>query len=576
MTRHGKFSYLLFALLGLPAVGWAEEAVVLAVRPEGAVVDVGQTPDIQRGSRLGFVHLNGDRKETGQGWVLDVREGRALVGLTPGSAVKKGSRAILCPKPGEADPYQELRTMVDQLRNQAAKPGAQMRAEIQAMTNQVQLALEARDAALQQGACDMAEYDRQISALATDLQNLSARLQPVAMGSPPQEGSPPGTPSMETPPLQEPIAPGTPPMEASPQGGVDMISKMSEILQALGSKFGTGGGGESGGGAAPPASSGWTEPSSSSGATPGLDPGIPGGTSESATPPAPQQSATVQGKVRGEGGKAVAGAQVTAAEWNQTITTAPDGTYYLQGLGGQVTITAKASGYQEGSLVTNVAPGATTTRNILLKKEAKAQDPTKPPVKVIDPSKLQVKPTIPIPPQTKEEAQKDKPWWKGPAPVGQPSPEAKTPWWQVSKIQPTTPSTPSTPGEPQAVTPQKEIFKPGIGPMAKVTPGQIKLASVTGKVLNEKGQPVPGAKVAVGGAGSVLTNSQGKFTVQNLKPGKHEVVATAPGYKAETRKVTLEPGEDETVEFTLKKMAASPEKPLYKPMSPLPGKIPGQ
>jgi hypothetical protein len=477
MIRHRKFLYLFFALLALPAVSWAEEGVVLAIRPEGAVVDIGQMPEVQQGSKLGFIHLNGDRKETGQGWVLDVKEGRALVGLTPGGAVKKGDRAILCPKPGE-DPYQELRTMVDQLRNQAAQPGAQMTSEIQAMTNQVQSALGARDAAIQRGSCDTAEYDRQISALATDLQNLSARLQPVAMGPSLQEGAPPGTPSIETPPLQEPLPPGTSPMEGSPQGGIDVVSKLSELLQALGGKFGTGGGGESGGGAAPP-SVGWSEPSPSSGAAPPSpepDPGVPGGAGE----------------------------------------------------------------------------------------EAKAQDPTKPPIKVIDPSKIKLKP-IPLP--TKEEAKKDKP---------QPSPEAKVPWWQAPKIQPAQPSTPVTPAGPQAVTPQKEIFKPGIGPIAKVTPGQIKLASVTGKVLNEQGKPVPGAKVAVGGAGSVLTNSQGKFTVQNLKPGKHQVTATAPGYKAETRKITLEPGEVESVEFTLKKMAASPEKPLHKPMSPVPWNIPKQ
>ena len=559
MIRHRKFSYLLFALLALPAVSWAEEGVVLAIRPEGAVVDVGQMPEVQQGSKLGFIHLNGDRKETGQGWVLDVREGRALVGLTPGSTVKEGDLVILCPTPGQADPYTELRTMVDQLRNQAAQPNAPVKTELQAMTNQIQLAIEARDAAIQQGACDTAEYDTQISSLGADLQNLAAGLQPVAVEPTPQEPTAPGEAPTETPTLS--------PEKGPPEGVVDAISKIFEIVskiaelrQTIGSQFGPGEAPEtpSQEPAAPEAPPTETPPPATE-----TEPGAPGEgevvTPLPPAPPSPQEFAVVQGKVKGEGGKPVGGAEVTAAEWNQTITTAPDGTYYLQGPGGQVTIMAKASGYKEGSLVTNVAPGATTIRNVFLQKEAKAQDPTKPPIKVIDPSKLPVKPTIPIPPQAKEETQKDKPWW------------------QVPKIQPAQPSTPTTPAGPQATTPPKyEVLKPGIGPIAKVTPGQIKLASVTGKVLNEKGQPVPGAKVAVGGAGSVLTNSQGKFTVKNLKPGKHQVTATAPGYKAETRKIALEPGEVESVEFTLKKMAASPKKRLYKPMSPLPGITPKQ
>src|SRR3989338_4177723 len=73
MLGSRRFSGLLFVIFcGLPPVSWAQEGVVLDARQEGIVVDVGQMPNVQQGAKLGFVRLEGVRKEIGQGTVLDV------------------------------------------------------------------------------------------------------------------------------------------------------------------------------------------------------------------------------------------------------------------------------------------------------------------------------------------------------------------------------------------------------------------------------------------------------------------------------------------------------------------------
>src|SRR5689334_24511954 len=72
--------------------------------------------------------------------------------------------------------------------------------------------------------------------------------------------------------------------------------------------------------------------------------------------------------------------------------------------------------------------------------------------------------------------------------------------------------------------------------------------AITGKVVNENGQPLPGAVVqihAVGGNGSgqstTATNREGEFRVTGLDRASYVVSATMPAYTPQTRDPSLPP-----------------------------------
>jgi hypothetical protein len=160
--------------------------VVLALRSEGAVVDFSDMPGIPVGAKLGFVRQEPERKEIAQGQVVDVREEKGLVSIRAGGGVRKGDLVVPCPRPGatEAGPYQELKARAEELQTKAAESQDGEVGQLRKVTDQILAGLAARDAALQQGACDLYPYDTYIAAQAMDLQSLSTSLAPGPAGAP--------------------------------------------------------------------------------------------------------------------------------------------------------------------------------------------------------------------------------------------------------------------------------------------------------------------------------------------------------------------------------------------------------
>ena len=122
-----------------------------------------------------------------------------------------------CPQLSQPDPYQDLRGALAQLRSQGG--GAPNQGQVQPLVAQVQSTLDARDAALRQGACDTSQYDQQIGTMIATLQNA---LNAPAQGAPPpppgyQAGAsqpPPGYPQPGSPPPP----PGYPQQAGAPPG----------------------------------------------------------------------------------------------------------------------------------------------------------------------------------------------------------------------------------------------------------------------------------------------------------------------------------------------------------------------
>src|SRR6185295_15425736 len=56
---------------------------------------------------------------------------------------------------------------------------------------------------------------------------------------------------------------------------------------------------------------------------------------------------------------------------------------------------------------------------------------------------------------------------------------------------------------------------------------------VSGKITNEKGEPLAGATVIIQGQNkSVTTNNEGEFRIANTKPGKYTLTVSYVGYQA--------------------------------------------
>jgi len=213
-------------VLSLAEQSAGQEGVVLAVRPEGVVVDLGTIDLVQRGTRLGFVHDDGERHETGQGVVADVREGKALVRLSPQGVAGENDVVVLCPSPGQDDRFAQLRAALTEPRGPAASP----------VLAQLQSALGKRDAAIRQGACYTGDLDREIATLADQLDTGASRAGSsdedarTARPSPPidrpaPDSTTPGPPAAGTPPQ---AAGGTPADTATVL--VDAIAKLADSL----------------------------------------------------------------------------------------------------------------------------------------------------------------------------------------------------------------------------------------------------------------------------------------------------------------------------------------------------------
>ena len=75
---------------------------------------------------------------------------------------------------------------------------------------------------------------------------------------------------------------------------------------------------------------------------------------------------------------------------------------------------------------------------------------------------------------------------------------------------------------------------------------------VHGRVVDAQGSPVAGASVDVsreagraeGRDGAVMTDAEGRFTIEGLGPGATVVIATKGDATDRTEKLSLEPGDD--------------------------------
>jgi len=76
--------------------------------------------------------------------------------------------------------------------------------------------------------------------------------------------------------------------------------------------------------------------------------------------------------------------------------------------------------------------------------------------------------------------------------------------------------------------------------------------TLTGRVVDQSGRPVPGAKVAIGDT-AAEADGLCVFKLENVKPGHHEVTATARGFRGETRTIALQQSPIAPITFTLRR-----------------------
>src|SRR5262245_55959250 len=228
-------------LLALPLLvlasagpGFGQSGNVLGVVPEGVVVDAGSLPDLRPGGRIGFRRPDGSAAQVGEGWVLDLREGRALLGLKPGGSVQAGDMAVPCASLSESSAQGDLRASIQGLKTQLASSGGGS-PEVQATMGQIESALDAREAAVRAGACDVSQQDQQIATLSLQLQQMLTSAQPSAAGPPPP-------PSVAT--TQEPVAgsPSPSPGVPAPAGqdsptlatALQLVQQLAQMAQSMG------------------------------------------------------------------------------------------------------------------------------------------------------------------------------------------------------------------------------------------------------------------------------------------------------------------------------------------------------
>lgn len=89
------------------------------------------------------------------------------------------------------------------------------------------------------------------------------------------------------------------------------------------------------------------------------------------------------------------------------------------------------------------------------------------------------------------------------------------------------------------------------------TRAQVVGATVSGTITDQRGAPIPNAKVSAknldtGVTTSTTTNTDGAFSIANLNPTEYEVSASAVGFSKSLTKVTLTVGAKQEVNFSLK------------------------
>ncbi len=576
--------------LSLLSQAFGQAASVLGVVPEGVVVDGTTLPDLQPGAKLGFRRADGSGAQVGEGSVLDVRDGRALVQLQPGGTVQAGDVAVPCASLTGPGSQADLRVSLQGLKTQLMSAGGGA-AEVQAAIGQLESTLDAREAAIRAGSCDVSAQDQQISALSQQLQQLLVASAPVATDATPVSSAaslPPSSADVTAPPPSSaevsplPLAPGGLPggapgqdaAGASPQSegletALQFVQKIFKMAQSMGLM-----GGNKGSGGQESFSSG--SPAADVPAQAGMVPPLDQGTVQGAQPfvpsAPPQPSAPVE-------------STPPSAPAPPVVTTPPS----------------------------TPSPPVVATPPSTPPPPVVATPPSTPPPPVVSTPPSAPPPTTATPPQSPTpriviDAPRlrlpgsDRP---GDKPVaGKPSetpgtgdsgksperPAGRTPvpgqWWTITPpkqppvVAGTTPGMPSSslprvtvPGSgikpsenppaagtskpPQAGTSPPLLTLPpgtaghlGAGSIARSTPPPQRLAVVRGVVRADNGAPVSGAVIAVGGK-QVSTNARGQFVMSDVPLGRHFLVASARGFQPGKLALEISSGEIETVTVTL-------------------------
>jgi N-acetylmuramoyl-L-alanine amidase len=93
-----------------------------------------------------------------------------------------------------------------------------------------------------------------------------------------------------------------------------------------------------------------------------------------------------------------------------------------------------------------------------------------------------------------------------------------------------------------------------LAPYVPSGPPQDQDGDITGRVVDSDG-PIVGARVAISGGVSVLTDGNGGFTLADLPVGPHTLTASADGYKNAVHEVTVAAGVREDIEIVLSRAA---------------------
>lgn len=495
----------LLVLAASPALGQSGE--VVGVVPEGAVIDAVTFPDLAPGARIGFRRPDGSTAQVGEGSVLEVREGRALITLKPGGTVQAGDLAVPCADPGSQD---GLRASVQSLKTQLGPTGGGS-PELQATLVQLDAILDAREAAIRDGACDVTLHDQQIADLSLQLQQMLA----AAAGAASPGGVPPPPPPAAIPgaePGQAPAvgsAPAPPPIGQTGSGTENIVIALQVTQQLLQMAQ----------------TAGLIRQPRQSGQQPGV-----GGPSLDFAPPAPSQALAPNDPGSGSG----------LVMPPVAVEPPPQQPAPTVGTPSEPAPPPSSSGTAGANPPSQTGPAPET----------------KPPRgRSTIPDKSS--PVVAQPPARTSPSGSPPPWWAV-TPPRQPGQVAGTPPGTASKPQAgvTTPGGATTPGKGTSPESPSTTIVPGRVPTGSTTtpgnltatvppPGQ-RTATVRGTVRADNGAPIAGALVSAGGK-QARTNAQGSFLLSGVPLGRQTILVTAGGFSESKLAVDLTSGEVEVI-----------------------------
>jgi hypothetical protein len=600
----------LLLLLAAPRPGRGQTANVLAVLPEGVVLPAAPFAELRPGSRFGFRRADGSSELVGEGWVLDVREGRALVALRPGGVVQPGDVAVLCATLSGSGPDAEFRASLQAIKTQLDAAGGGT-PEVQATIAELDAALAARATAIRDGGCDVAAHDQQIAELSLQLQRTLAAAQASPAAPPSGESSAAGeaetaqgAPATTTETVSEASAgPTAAPPAATPAmetiaAALQLVQQAVQIAQSAGLLQG---GTQSAPPPPPPVEDGGltqtllpTTPGSEVEAPASPTPGTvvsppPSGASAGGTTPPPFGPSTptgpplAGGSGSSAGGSPAAGGGPPASGDPPSGGSRPPGSSRPPGLIRPPVSTqppVSAPSWTRIPLKPAPAPGMPSTSGgdapsagtgagsssfrplpaVALTPRARtlpeSGGTTAPGTGASTPGGVTPSPrTVPPIALTPRSGLVPPPGGGSPGSAGAESTAgaaksqaAGTDGQATSTVKPVTP-VPLLPGRPQL---SPGSVKAGGALTARVAPAQDGVATVRGTVRNADGTPLANAVVLVGGR-RAATNAKGLFLVDEVPPGRQMLVVTAPGFARRTLAMELSVGRVEEVTLTLQR-----------------------